>query len=143
MKTSKKVLSIVLSVAMVLSAMVFSISAADFDETWTAITNAAELKAIENDMAGKYYLANDITLNGDWESIGWIGSGDVKSTGSVIPAKGHNDANGDGKCDDCGKDIGGGNTGDDHGNGSHKGFAGLMNWFTRLMILVRHLLGML
>ncbi|MDO4380529.1 MAG: hypothetical protein Q4D20_06630 [Clostridia bacterium] len=65
MKTSKKVLSIVLSVAMILSAMVFCISAADFDETWTAVTNADELKAIENDLAGKYYLANDIAVDGE------------------------------------------------------------------------------
>ena len=81
MKTSKKVLSIVLSVAMILSTMVFCISAADFDATWTAITDATGLKAIENNMAGKYYLANDITLSGDWESIGWIGSEDVAFTG--------------------------------------------------------------
>ena len=70
MKTSKKVLAIVLSVVMVLSAMVFSISAADFDETWKAVTTAAELKAIENDYYGKYYLANDITLT-DFDPIGW------------------------------------------------------------------------
>ncbi len=82
MKTSKKVLSIVLSVAMILSAMVLNISAADFDETWTAITNATELKAIENDMAGKYYLANDITLNGDFQAIGWLDSGDTAFTGT-------------------------------------------------------------
>lgn len=81
MKTSKKVLAIVLSVVMALSAMVFSISAADFDETWTAVTNAAELKAIENDLAGKYYLANDITLTSDWGSIGWL-ENDTEFTGT-------------------------------------------------------------
>lgn len=82
MKTSRKALAIVLSVAMVLSAMVFSISAADFDETWTAVTNAAELKAVENNLAGKYYLANDITLTGSFESIGWLESGDAAFTGT-------------------------------------------------------------
>lgn len=61
----------------------------------------------------------------------------VLSKGETIPAKGHHDANGDGKCDDCGKNIGG-----NSGNSNHKGFAGLMNWFTRLMILVRHLIGL-
>ena len=82
MKTSKKVLAIVLSVAMILSVMVFSISAVDFDETWKAVTTAAELKAIEDDLAGNYYLANDITLTGDWESIGWLDSGDAAFTGT-------------------------------------------------------------
>ena len=82
MKTSKKVLAIVLSVAMILSAMVFSISAVDFDDTWKAVTTAAELKAIEDDLAGNYYLANDITLTGDWESIGWLDSGDAAFTGT-------------------------------------------------------------
>ena len=82
MKTSKKVLSIVLSVAMILSAMVFSISAVDFDETWTAVTNASELKAIENNLAGKYYLANDIELEGSFSPIGWLDSGDAAFTGT-------------------------------------------------------------
>ncbi|MDO4380530.1 MAG: hypothetical protein Q4D20_06635 [Clostridia bacterium] len=67
--------------------------------------------------------------------------GKVVSKGEKVPAKGHNDANGDGKCDDCGKDIGGGNH-DHDSSDSHKGFAGFMNWLTRLLILVRHLLNM-
>ncbi len=82
MKTSRKALAIVLSVAMILSTMVFSIGAVDFDETWKAITTAAELKAIEDDLAGKYYLANDITLTGDFKAIGWLDSGDTAFTGT-------------------------------------------------------------
>ena len=52
------------------------------------------------------------------------------------------DANGDGKCDDCGKDIGGGSHDNGNTSGGHRFFDSLLNWFTRLMILVRHLLGM-
>ena len=77
--TSKKILSVVLSIMMVLSAMVFSTSAVD--ETWTAITNASELKAIENDLSGKYYLANDVEVGSDFLPIGWLDSGDTAFTG--------------------------------------------------------------
>ncbi|MDO4379569.1 MAG: hypothetical protein Q4D20_01725 [Clostridia bacterium] len=76
---SKKLLSVVLSIMMVLSAMVFSTSAVD--ETWTAITDESGLKAIENDLAGKYYLASDIEVGSDFLPIGWLDSGDTAFTG--------------------------------------------------------------
>ncbi|MDD6526792.1 MAG: hypothetical protein PUF31_03125 [Oscillospiraceae bacterium] len=72
MNKTRKVIAVVLTIAMTLTMMSvgFTSSAADFDETWTAITDAAGLKAIENNYNGKYYLANDIAL-GDFEPIGW------------------------------------------------------------------------
>ena len=39
-------------------------------EGWTPISTQAELRAIENDMSGKYYLTNNITLTGNWEPLG-------------------------------------------------------------------------
>ncbi|MGN0468897.1 MAG: GLUG motif-containing protein, partial [Acutalibacteraceae bacterium] len=72
MNKTKKVIAVVLSIVMIMTMMPIALTgfALDFDETWTAITNAEELKAIENDYYGKYYLANDIAL-GDFDPIGW------------------------------------------------------------------------
>ncbi|MGN0447345.1 MAG: GLUG motif-containing protein [Acutalibacteraceae bacterium] len=72
MKKAKKVIAFILTMAMMLTmvSVGFVSSAAEFDETWTAISNAAELKAIENNYYGKYYLANDIAL-GNFDPIGW------------------------------------------------------------------------
>lgn len=39
-------------------------------KSYTSITNADELKAISNDLAGSYVLENDITLTGDWLPLG-------------------------------------------------------------------------
>ena len=36
----------------------------------TQITDEAGLKAIADDLAGSYVLANDITLSGEWSPIG-------------------------------------------------------------------------
>ena len=58
----KKTLSILLIVAMLIS--MFSLAAVA-DTTGTAITSAAELKAMSN--SGTYYLANDITISGSWD----------------------------------------------------------------------------
>lgn len=79
--STKKILTVILAAAMIFTTVVIGF-ADDFDSSWTAVTNAEELKAIENDMAGKYYLANDITLTDSWEPIGWIGSKDVAFTGT-------------------------------------------------------------
>lgn len=68
--------------------------------------------------------------------------GKVLEKGEAIPATGHHDDDKDGKCDDCGKDIGGGSHDNGNTSGGHRFFDSLLNWFTRLMILVRHLLGM-
>ena len=82
MKSStKKILTVILAAVMIFTTVVIGF-ADDFDSSWTAVTNAEELKAIENDMAGKYYLANDIALTDSWEPIGWIGSKDVAFTGT-------------------------------------------------------------
>ncbi len=40
----------------------------------TKITNEAELKAIANDLAGSYVLANDITLSGEWAPLATEGA---------------------------------------------------------------------
>ena len=78
--STKKILTVILAAAMIFTTVVIGF-ADDFDSSWTAITDAAGLKAIENDMAGKYYLADDITLTGEWDPIGWIGNSDVAFTG--------------------------------------------------------------
>ena len=38
---------------------------ADFDETWTPIYNVQDLSDIQNDLSGKYYLANNIDFSTD------------------------------------------------------------------------------
>lgn len=78
--STKKILTVILAAALIFTSVVIGF-ADDFDSSWTAVTNASELKAIENDMTGKYYLANDITLTSEWEPIGWIGNSDVAFTG--------------------------------------------------------------
>lgn len=51
-------------------------------EGWTAIHNETELKAVANDLTGKYYLANDVTIaSSNWEPLGWTDSDDVPFTG--------------------------------------------------------------
>lgn len=78
--STKKILTVILAAAMIFTTVVIGF-ADDFDSSWTAITDAAGLKAIENDMAGKYYLADDITLTGEWDPIGWGTDEDVPFTG--------------------------------------------------------------
>ena len=58
----KKTLSIILMAAMLLGLIPLVATAAP---TGTAITSAAELKAMS--ASGTYYLANDITISGNWD----------------------------------------------------------------------------
>ena len=50
-------------------------------EGWIAIHNQAELEAVANDLNGKYYLANDITVTGNWTPLGWTDGDDQAFTG--------------------------------------------------------------
>ena len=60
----KKTLCIVLITAMLLSLMPMAVFA-DTTPTGTAITSVEDLKKAKND--GVYYLANDITITGEWD----------------------------------------------------------------------------
>ena len=71
----KKTLSIIMALTMILSVCFFSVSAAEatvgsvaagYTPEGTPITNAAEFAAMAAD--GKYYLANDITLDATWNA---------------------------------------------------------------------------
>ncbi|OCL90992.1 MBG domain-containing protein [Aliarcobacter thereius] len=55
-------------------------------ETYTAITNSAEFKALTN-ASGKYYLANDFGLTTGWTSLGTL-SGTIEGFGHVISGLG-------------------------------------------------------
>lgn len=72
MKISKKLIALLLSVVMIfgmIPAMSITASAADFSG-YTAIYNESGLNAIRNNLNGKYYLANNITLTSKRTPIG-------------------------------------------------------------------------
>lgn len=56
-------------------------------KSYTLITNAAELKAISNNLDGSYVLENDITLSGDWLPLGM---NDVSHFTGCFDGNGHN-----------------------------------------------------
>ena len=58
----KRILSVLLIVTMLLGLIPLTVAA---DTTGTAITSAAELKAMS--AGGTYYLANDVTISGSWD----------------------------------------------------------------------------
>ena len=89
-KYFKRLLSMLLSLCLCLSAIPMSTYASgEAWEGYTPISSAQELKEkIEANMAGKYYLTNDITLTGRWDAIGWLDRGDVAFTG-VFDGNGH------------------------------------------------------
>ena len=62
----KKIISIALALSMLASLIVMSVSAA-YTPEGTAITSAAEFAAMAAD--GKYYLANDITVEATYEGV--------------------------------------------------------------------------
>lgn len=55
-------------------------------ETYTAITNSAEFKALIN-ASGKYYLANDIVLSTGWINLGTL-TGSIEGFGHLITGLG-------------------------------------------------------
>ena len=74
-KNMKKTISALMALCMILSVCFFSVSAAEatvgsvaagYTPEGTPITNAAEFAAMAAD--GKYYLANDITLDATWNA---------------------------------------------------------------------------
>ena len=86
MKKLKQSFALVLALVLALSCLSVSTFAAETNsgkwEGWTPISNATELRKIENDMNGKYYLTNDITLSGSWTPIGGVGDNGANFEGT-------------------------------------------------------------
>ena len=75
----KRLLSVLLTLSMVLTLLPSAAFAMEPDDQWagyTAIDSQEDLKAIANNMSGKYYLTDDITLTGTWAPLGHGSSGE-------------------------------------------------------------------
>ena len=49
---------------------------------YQAIHNEAELRGVADNLAGNYFLANDITISSAWTPLGWTDGDDVAYTGN-------------------------------------------------------------
>lgn len=49
---------------------------------YQAIHNEAELRGVADNLAGNYFLANDITISSAWTPLGWTDDDDVAYTGN-------------------------------------------------------------
>ena len=75
----KRLLSVLLTLSMVLTLLPSAAFAMEPDDQWagyTAIDSQEDLEAIANNMSGKYYLTDDITLTGTWTPLGHGSSGE-------------------------------------------------------------------
>ena len=75
----KRLLSVLLTLSMVLTLLPSAAFALEPDDQWagyTAIDSQEDLEAIANNMSGKYYLTDDITLTGTWRPLGLGTSGE-------------------------------------------------------------------
>ena len=78
----KRLLSVLLTLSMVLTLLPSAAFAMEPDDQWagyTAIDSQEDLEAIANNMSGKYYLTDDITLTGTWTPLGLGSSGKYNS----------------------------------------------------------------
>ena len=75
----KKFWAVILCFVLLLGIIPANIAAATEKNTWegyTPISKPEDLSLIANDMDGKYYLTNDITLTGTWKPLGLGSSGE-------------------------------------------------------------------
>ena len=93
-KKMQKLVSLLLVLVFVCALIPVPAASAEW-EGYTAISTEAELKSIANNMSGKYYLTNDITLTGTWKPLGLGKSGHYTDEDfSGTPFRGTLDGNG-------------------------------------------------